>query len=124
MSRADQDRYFAEAGEVAQLLDADPVPRTRADAERLIAEFRPELRADERTRAFRDFVLKAPARSGAEAPVRLLLMQAAVDLMPPFARQMHAVAPPMLPPVVRGATAGVAHVLRWAFSADNYRRPG
>src|SRR6478736_9012478 len=36
MSRADQDRYFAESGEVARLLDADPVPRSRGEAERLI----------------------------------------------------------------------------------------
>ena len=26
MSRADQDTYFAESGEIARLLDADPVP--------------------------------------------------------------------------------------------------
>ena len=34
----DQDRYFAESGEIARLLDADPVPRTRAEAERLIGD--------------------------------------------------------------------------------------
>jgi len=69
MSSADQDVYFAESGEIARLLDADPVPRTRAEAERLIREFRPELRADDRTRAFRDLVLRAPPASLAEAPV-------------------------------------------------------
>src|SRR5215218_3488404 len=53
MSRSDQDRYFAESGEIARLLDADPVPKTRSEAERLIAEFRSELRSDQRTRAFR-----------------------------------------------------------------------
>src|SRR3954467_8755716 len=63
MSRSDQDRYFAESGEIARLLNADPVPKTRADADRLIAEVRQELRADERTRAFRDLVLNAPASS-------------------------------------------------------------
>lgn len=123
MSRADQDTYFAESGEIARLLDADPVPRTRAEAERLITEFRAELRADERTRAFRDLVLKAPAPSLAEAPVQLLLMNAAVDLMPAFAREMHGLARPMLPPVVRGATFGIARTLRWAFAGERYRRP-
>src|SRR3954452_9840495 len=49
MSIADQDRYFAEAGEVARMLGADPVPATRREAERLIDEFRPELRSDERS---------------------------------------------------------------------------
>jgi uncharacterized protein (DUF2236 family) len=121
MSRADQDTYFAQSGEIARMLDADPVPRTRAEAERLIAEFRPELRADERTRAFRDLVLKAPAQSLAEAPVQLLLMNAAIDLMPPFAREMHGLSRPLLPPVVRGATYGMAQTLRWAFAGERYR---
>ena len=62
MSSSDQDLYFAQSGEIAQRLGADPVPRTRSEAERLIDDFRPQLRADERSRAFRDMVLKAPPR--------------------------------------------------------------
>ena len=122
MSRADQDRYFAESGEIARLLDADPVPRTRAEAERLIREFVAELRADERTREFRDLVLKAPARSIREIPVQRLLMNAAIDLMPDFARGMHGLSRPALPPLVRGATFGIAGTIRWAFAGENYRR--
>ena len=122
MSKADQDRYFAESGEIARLLGADPVPQTRAEAERLIREFRAELRADERTHAYRDFVLKAPTRSLTEAPVQALLMGAAVDLMPSFARQLHGISRPVVPPIVRGATFGMAQTLRWAFAGENYRR--
>jgi uncharacterized protein (DUF2236 family) len=122
MSRTDQDRYFAESGEIARLLDADPVPQTRAEAERLIRDFRAELRADDRTRAFRDLVLKAPARSLAEVPVQSLLMNAAIDLMPPFAREMHGLTRPTLPPVVRGATYGIASTIRWAFAGERYRK--
>ena len=121
MSRADQDTYFAESGEIARMLDADPVPQTRADAERLMRDFRAELRADERTRAFRDLVLKAPAPSIVEAPVQALLMNAAVDLMPGFAREMHGLSRPALPPIVRGATFGLASTIRWAFAGENYR---
>src|SRR5690349_11341643 len=122
MSRADQDIYLAESGEIARMLDADPVPSTRAEAERLIADFRAEMRGDARTRAFRDLVLKAPAQSLAEAPVQLLLMNAAVDLMPDFARRMHGLTRPMLPPVVRGATFGIARTIRWAFAGEQYRK--
>lgn len=122
MSRSDQDRYFAESGEIARLLDADPVPGSRAEAERLVEAFQRELRTDQRTRAFRDLVLKAPAKSLGEAPVRLLLMNAAVDLMPRFAREMHELARPIAPPVVRGATYGVARTIRWAFAGEHYRR--
>ncbi len=121
MSRRDQDRYFAESGEIAAMLDADPVPRTRRDAERLIADFQPELHADERTRAFRDLVLKAPPRSLAEAPMQALLMNAAVDLMPPFARALHGLPQRPLRPVLRAATLGLAGTLRWAFAAERYR---
>lgn len=122
MITTDQDRYFAESGEIARLLDADPVPRTRSETERLIAEFTAELRSDERTREFRDLVLNARARSVAEAPVQSLLMNAAVDLMPDFARRMHGLPRPLLPPVVRGATFGIAQTLRWAFAGERYRR--
>jgi len=123
MSRADQDRYFAESGEVARLLDADPVPNSRAEAEKLIKHFRTDLVADQRTRAFRDLVLKAPAPSLAETPVQLLLMNAAVDVMPDFARTMHGLQKPILPPVLRGATYGLASTIRWAFAGERYRRP-
>ncbi|MFL6728739.1 MAG: oxygenase MpaB family protein [Sphingomicrobium sp.] len=121
MSPADQDRYFAESGEVARLLDADPVPQSRGEAERLIDAFRGELKVDDRTHAYRELVLRAPAPSFGKAPVQALLMGAAVDLMPDFAREMHGLTRPLLPPMVRGATFGLAHMIRWAFAGENYR---
>ncbi len=122
MSLADQDRYFAQSGEIARLLAADPVPGTRKEAEQLFTAFRTELRSDTRTMAFRDLVLKMPAHSIGEASIQRLLMNAAVDLMPDFARQMHGISSPILLPVIRGATLGVAWTLRWAFAGENYRR--
>jgi uncharacterized protein (DUF2236 family) len=123
MTRADQDRYFAQSSEVARMLDADPVPETRAEAEKLLADFRGELRSDARTRAFRDLVLDAPASSLPEAPVRSLLINAAIDLMPRFAREMHDLSRPLLGAAVRGATFGVASTLRWAFAGESHRKP-
>ena len=35
---------------------------------------------------------------------------------------MHGLAKPILTPVVRGATLGIASTLRWAFNAENYRK--
>lgn len=122
MSRRDQDLYFAQSGEVARMLGADPVPDNRARAERLIEEFRPELRSDARTQAFRDLVIGARPRSLAEWPVQHLLTRAAVDLLPPFAQKMHALrAVPIAAPAIRGATKGLAGTLRWAFEAESYR---
>jgi uncharacterized protein (DUF2236 family) len=122
MTKADQDCYFAQSGEIARMLDADPVPRTRHEAESLIQDFQAELRSDVRSRAFRDLILKTPAPSIGEVPVQALLMRAAVDLMPDFARRMHGLTRPLAPPLIRGATFGMARTLRWAFAGEHYRR--
>jgi len=122
MSKADQDRYFAESGDIAELLDAVPVPRSRAEAERLISDFRGELHVDDRTRAFRNLVLEVPARSIAEAPIQSLVMNAAVDLLPDFARNMHELDRPFLSPLVRSGTYGIASTIRWAFAGERYRK--
>lgn len=122
MSAADQDRYFAQSGEVARMLGADPVPLARRDAEALMRDFRAELRPDARTRAFRDLVLGAPARSFKEAPVQKLLMSAACDLLPPWARTMHGHRSlPFTAQPIRAATFGLASTLRWAFAHEAYR---
>jgi uncharacterized protein (DUF2236 family) len=116
MPRADQDTYFAEAGEVARALGADPVPQTRAEAEALIAAFRPALVATRRTREVARMVLRQPPASLALAPVQAVLMQASVEILPRWARDMHRLAPlPLAWPVVRTAASGIAGTLRWAF---------
>jgi hypothetical protein len=89
-----------------------------------IRRFQTELRADGRTRAFRDLILGTPARSVAGAPVQRLLMQASVDLMPAFAREMHGLRRPVASPVVRSATYGFAETLRWAFAGERYSKAG
>lgn len=117
MSRTDQDRYFAEFALVARALGADPVPETRAEAEAMILEFRPELIADDRTRAVAEKVLHQPSPWLLAAPVQALVMRAAVDLLPDWARAMHRL-PRSRPgvPIVRGATNALAGTMRWAFS--------
>lgn len=122
MSCSDQDSYFVESGVIARMLGADPVPETRAAAERLVRDFRPHLGANSRSREFRDLVLRAPARALAEAGVQKLLMSAATDLLPPWARRMHGIniAPLAMPPI-RAATLGLASALRWAFAQESYR---
>jgi uncharacterized protein (DUF2236 family) len=116
MPMAEQDLYFAQAGEVARALGADPVPQSRAEAEALIAEFQPTLVANSRSREAARLVLSQPAPSAAMAPVQAMLMQAAVDLLPRWAKHMHRMTPPPFSgPFVRGGAFTVAHTLRWAF---------
>lgn len=118
MSRTDQDRYFAEFAVIARALGADPVPTTRVEAEAMAASYRADLTADERTRAVASQVLYQPSPWQLMAPVQRLVMHAAVDLLPRWARQMHELhRSPWQIPLVRGATVGIAQALRWTFAA-------
>ena len=117
MSRADQDSYFAQAGLVARMLGAAPVPETRAQAEALIASFQPQLAADARTREVARMILSQPAPSLAFTPAQAMLMQSAVDIMPDWAKEMHGLdIPRMTAPLIRKGTMAIAQTLRWAFA--------
>jgi len=119
MSRADQDRYFAEFAEIARQLGADPVPDTRAAAEAMVTRFRPELHADARTRDIAQLVLRQGAPTPAAAPVQKVTMDAAVDLLPDWATAMHDISIGRLNrPAVRLSTMLIAGTLRWAFTAN------
>jgi len=117
MSLADQNRYFAEMAQIAAALGADPIPRSRADANALIIAMRPELRADARTREIARLVLTQPARNRLAEPLQRLAMQAAIDLLPAWARQMHNLprTPLLARPIVEGGTQTIAQTLRWVF---------
>ena len=116
LGAADQDRYFAEMARIGSALGADPVPKTRAEARRLITAMRPNLHADARTREVAQLVLKQKAASRLSEPLQALTLQAGVDLLPGWAVQMHGLSSPLLSrPLVRAGTLGIARTLRWAF---------
>jgi uncharacterized protein (DUF2236 family) len=115
MTLADQNRYFAEMAQVGSALGADPVPRSRAEARRLLNDMRPLLRTDERSREVVDILLRRPAVSSVAEPLQRLTMQSGVDLLPVWARRMHGLSAPFAP-LVRAGTSGVARTLRWAFA--------
>jgi uncharacterized protein (DUF2236 family) len=116
MSLADQDRYFAEMARVARALGAAPVPLDRAGARRLLDAYRPQLRTDARTREVRQLVLKATTADLLAMGLQALGNQAAIDLLPEWARRMHGLPNPLAArPLVRAGTLGVAQALRWAF---------
>jgi len=116
MPLADQDRYFAEMAQVARALGAAPVPFDRASARRLIDAYRPQLRTDARTREVRHLVLKGATADLLAAGLQALGNQAAIDLLPDWARRMHGLPNPLVArPLVRAGTLGVAQALRWAF---------
>ncbi len=116
MSAADKDRYFAEMAMLGRALGADPVPTDRAAALRVVAAYRPLLRTDARTCEVRALVLNAAGPDRLTAPVQALGNQAAIDLLPGWARRMHGLSNPVLGrPLLRAGMFGVAGTLRWAF---------
>ena len=115
MSGADQDRYFAEIAIIGELLGADPVPRSRAEADAIIAGFLPDLKADARSREVLHLLLHQPAPSLALVPFQTLTMNAAIELLPDWARRMHGLPTPTLSKLaIRIGTRGIAETVRWA----------
>jgi uncharacterized protein (DUF2236 family) len=116
MRAADQDRYIAEMARIARPLGADPIPASRAEAERLIASVRPTLRTDPRTREVVRLLLRQRPPRLALMPFQAVTFQAAIDLLPGWARRMHGLAdPPFARPLLRAGTFGLAKTMRWAF---------
>lgn len=115
MSRADQDRYVAEMARVGTALGADPVPRSRNEARRLLASMRRELRVDGRTREVARILMARRAPRPAAEPLQALTLRAGLDLLPGWARRMHGLPPALDAPLVRAGTLGMARTLRWAF---------
>lgn len=116
MSRADQDRYFAEVAVVAEALGADDPPRDRGGAEAFLARCRAELVADARVETVRRMLLETPAPSLSAAPFQTMTVAAGIDLLPPWARAMHGFPQrPLRGSLVRAGTGGLARTLRWAF---------
>lgn len=115
MSRADQDAYVAEMARIGVALGADPVPRSLAEARRIMLAMRPALRCDGRAREIARLLLTQPAQSRALEPFHALTRAAGVDLLPDWARRLHGF-PPVPGPLVRAGTHGLARTLRWAFT--------
>jgi uncharacterized protein (DUF2236 family) len=116
MRRSDQDRYFAEFSRIALALGADPVPRTRGEAERLLQSMRPDLKCDARTREVADLVMRQRPKRAVEASIQAMITQAAGDLLPPWVREMHGLSgSAMVRPIARMGTLSAARTIRWAF---------
>ncbi|BBC73457.1 conserved hypothetical protein [Altererythrobacter sp. B11] len=114
MRGVEQDRYLTEIARIARSLGADPVPATRAELSAYIAATRPRLRADERTAEVARLILHQPAEPLDAVPLHLI-RHAAVDLLPPWARQMHGLTAGALPrPLLRAGTFALARTTRWA----------
>ncbi len=118
---AAQDRYLAETAEIARRLGAAQVPASRAELGAYLTAVRPQLRYDDRTREVAAALLSQPAPKPALAPFGKLMMQAGVDLLPDWAREMHRLgrAPR---PLLDAGIYGVGTAMRWALRDSSARR--
>jgi len=118
LTPAAQDAYFADFAGVARALGADPVPVDRGGIVDALDRRRSELIANDRTREVARLVLGHMPDNRLAIPIQRMTMQAAVDLLPDWARAMHGLpaSSSLVRPMVKGGTLGLARTLRWAFS--------
>jgi uncharacterized protein (DUF2236 family) len=112
---AEQDRYYGEVAEIARRLGAPDPPATRAEVAAYLEATRPQLRYDARTRAVAAALLSQPAPSAAAAPAMGIAFDAAKDLLPDWAAELHGFrlsAPRRA--AARAGTAALGATMRWA----------
>ncbi len=115
MPVAEQDRYCAETAVVAEGLGAMQVPHSRAELDACLREARPALRHDARTASVARALLARD--TSALAPMQAILIEGAIDLLPPWAAAMHGFDRPALTkPIVRAGVERLGRVLRWALN--------
>jgi uncharacterized protein (DUF2236 family) len=115
---AEQDQYFAETARIAEMLGAADIPRSRAEIDAYLLAMRPELETSTRTREVVRILMKARPPSAALRPAGALMLNAGVDLLPPWAQEMLGfdTLAGMRRAVVRPGVKLVAPVIRWALT--------
>lgn len=121
MPVAEQDEYYRQFAQVARALGADPVPETRAEAERIFRTLRHDLATSPEAREVAQLVL-SQRPPGTPLAVQTLLTADAVAMLPDWARTMLGLQRPVLTALpARAATWGMGRTLRWAFRQSSVR---
>ncbi len=106
LSQADRDRAYAEAQPAASLYGATGAPRSDAEMAEMFARFAPRLERSEIVFEFLDLMRTAPVLPGAMRPLQRILVRAAVEMTPDWARRTLDLGPD------RGLRAGEAGLVR------------
>ncbi|MDM9595898.1 oxygenase MpaB family protein [Pseudomonas guariconensis] len=126
LSREAQDAYYNEIALIAERLGASDVPRSCQAVEDYLQCMRPQLLCDARSHEVVDILLDAPAPSRMAQPVGKLMLNAGIDLLPDWARDMLDLHQnPLQQRMIRLGINRIAPVLRWAMrngSAHRARR--
>jgi len=114
----EQDRYVAQAAQVAIGLGADVVPRARSQAHDLLESYRPELAGTAAARTAARYLVATPPLPLPLRPAYAPIAAAAISLLPRWARWPLRL--PWLPvteaTVVRSAGDAITRTVRWALT--------
>jgi uncharacterized protein (DUF2236 family) len=115
---AEQDQYFAETARIAEMLGAVGIPRSRVEIDAYLLAVQPELEASERTREVVRILMDARPPSASLRPAGALMLNAGVDLLPPWAQEMLGfnTLAGLRRALVRPGVKLVAPVIRWALT--------
>ena len=116
LTPAERDEYVAQSAVVAEKLGVIDPPRTEAELREVLAAYRPELRGSKHARDAIHFLIRHPDLPIAARPAYLVLVAAAVGLMPLWSRP--ALLLPWLPVTERTVVRVLGHLatgtIRWA----------
>jgi len=117
LSRADQDRYYAESTKACAYYGTNSVPNSVAEVDRYIEEMRPNLLPHEILEEFLGLASNVPIVSVSALPAQRLLVQAAIDLLPSWMRKLLRLEKGQrlriaMRPFTRAAVALVGHTIR------------
>jgi uncharacterized protein (DUF2236 family) len=87
LSRADQDRYYAESARVGHLFGATDLPASLSEVEALFQAMRPKLGPDAIIEEFLGLVSRTSPVGFPGRPLQRLLLQASIDLLPAWMRR-------------------------------------
>ncbi len=88
MPRAGIDRYWREGQNIAGIYGDYPLPKTAAETRAYMESMRPRLSGSDAPHEFLALMRNTPAHSRLALPVQRLLIDAAIDLLPAWARQL------------------------------------
>ena len=117
MPDADQDRYFDEMAQLAEMLGATQVPRSKAAVAEYLDRMLPELRFDSRTTEVLRVIARAPVKPAALGAFRKLVTASAFAILPAPIRQLY-------PKAARPRLAGAQNMIRLATPIGNWAMQG
>lgn len=118
LSLADQDRYYAEGEVVGKGFGAKWLPTSVAEIDAYMADMTPKLYANDTVLEFLELVRNATPLGAKGKPLQRLIVQAAIDLLPPAVQKQLGLK--TLPSfMIRPAVGALARLSRYAQRNDD-----